>query len=101
MGRTSQSNGQFKFTGQCHSGSQRFNQHALAAEMPVKAQATSLAQRQRRWSKDDQVQEREIYEPVIRPFVQAVSRATMLLILDTTAAGVNAHLLTVALAYQR
>lgn len=82
-------------------GAKDLTQHALAAEMPVKAQDTSLAQRQRRWAKDEQVKEREIYEPVILPFVQAVSQATMLLILDTTAAGVNAHLLTVALAYQR
>lgn len=82
-------------------GAKDLTQHALAAEMPVKAQDTSLAQRQRRWLKDEQVKERELYEPIIRPFVQAVSQATVLLILDTTAAGVNCHLLTVALGYQR
>jgi DDE family transposase len=82
-------------------GAKDLTQHALAAEMPLKAQATSLAQRQRRWVKDEQVQERAIYEPVIRPFIQAVSQATMLLILDTPAVGVNGHLLTVALGYQR
>lgn len=82
-------------------GAKDLTQHALAAEMPVNAQDTSLAQRQRRWSQDEQVQERVIDEPVIRPFVQAVSQATMLLILDTTAAGVNSHLLTVAMGYQQ
>src|SRR5687768_10199026 len=82
-------------------GAKDLTQHALAAEMPVKAQDTSLAQRQRRWLKDEQVKERELYEPIIKPFVQAVSQATVLLILDTTAAGVNCHLLTVALGYQR
>lgn len=82
-------------------GAKELTQHALAAEMPVAAQDTSLAQRQRRWSKNEQVKEREIYEPVIRPFLQSLSQVTVPLILDTTAAGVNCHLLTVALGYQR
>ncbi len=75
-------------------------QHALAAEMPVAAKDTSLAQRQRRWSMAEQIEVSAIYEPVIRPYLQAVSHAVIPLILDTTSAGVNCHLLTVGLAYQ-
>lgn len=76
-------------------------QSALASEMPVAAQNTSLAQRQRRWVKNEQVDERACYEPIIKPFVQALSGSTIPLILDTTDAGLNSHLLTVAVGYQR
>jgi hypothetical protein len=76
-------------------------QHALAAEMPLLAQDTSLAQRQRRWLMNPQLRERTIYEPIIRPFVEAMSQTTVPLILDTTEAGVDCHLLTLALGYQR
>jgi hypothetical protein len=76
-------------------------QHALAAEMPLSAQDTSLAQRQRRWLINEQVDERACYEPIIMPFLQAVSTRTVPLLLDTTAAGVNCHLLTVAVGYQQ
>jgi len=75
-------------------------QHALAAEMPLAAEDTSLAQRQRRWLMNEQVDEETIYQPVIRSFIQAMSHSTIPLILDTTAAGGNCHLLTVALGYQ-
>ena len=68
-------------------------QHSLAAEMPCPAQDTSLAQRQRRWVKNEQVDERANYQPIIQPFLQALSARTVPLILDTTAAGVNCHLL--------
>ena len=40
-------------------------QSALAAEMPINAQETSLVQRQRRWSKNEQVDERELVEEVV------------------------------------
>lgn len=76
-------------------------QPALAAEMPVNAQETSLVQRQRRWLKNEHIDERETYQPIIQPFLQALSHATVPLILDTTEAGVNCHLLTVAVGYQR
>lgn len=76
-------------------------QPALAAEMPVKAQDTSLGQRQRRWLKNEQLDEQACYQPIIQPFLQALSQATVPLILDTTEAGVNGHLLTVAVGYQR
>ena len=39
-------------------------QPALAAEMPLKAQETSLVQRQRRWTKNEQIDEREYYQPI-------------------------------------
>lgn len=76
-------------------------QHALAAEMPVAAQDTSLAQRQRRWLLNEQVDEQAIYEPIIRPFLQALSKRTIALLLDTTAAGRDCHLLTVAVGYHQ
>lgn len=76
-------------------------QPALAAEMPLPAQDTSLVQRQRRWLMNDQVQEQRTYQPLIRPFVEAMSHSTLPVILDTTAAGINCHLLTVAIGYQR
>lgn len=76
-------------------------QHALAAEMPMTAQDTSLAQRQRRWLINEQVDERACYEPIIRPLLQALSRQTIALLLDTTAAGIDCHLLTVAVGYHR
>lgn len=76
-------------------------QHALAAEMPVTAQDTSLAQRQRRWLLNEQVDEHASYEPIIRPFLQALSKRTIPLMLDTTAAGLNCHLLTVAVGYHQ
>lgn len=76
-------------------------QPALAAEMPLPAQETSLVQRQRRWSKNEQVNERGLYQPIIEPFLQAKSRATIPLILDTTDVGLDCHLLTVAVGYQR
>lgn len=76
-------------------------QSALAAEMPLPAQETSLIQRQRRWTKNEQVNERALYQPIIKPFLQAKSRATVPLIVDTTDAGRNCHLLTVAVGYQR
>lgn len=75
-------------------------QHALAAEMPLVAQDTSLAQRQRRWLINKQLNERTIYEPIIRPFLQAMSQTTVPLILDTTEAGIDCHLLTLAVGYQ-
>src|SRR5262245_44352445 len=74
-------------------------QHALAAEMTVPAQDTSLAQRQRRWLINEQVNEQACYEPIIRPFLQALSHRTVPLLLDTTAAGIDCHLLTVAVGY--
>lgn len=76
-------------------------QSALAAEMPLAAQDTSLAQRQRRWSKNEQVEERAYYQPIIQPFLQALSRATIPIILDTSEMGLNCHLLMVAVGYQR
>jgi hypothetical protein len=76
-------------------------QHALAAEMPVTAQDTSLAQRQRRWLMNEQVTAETYYEPIIRPVLQSLSQATIPLILDTTAVGANCHLLSVAVGYQR
>ena len=76
-------------------------QNAIASEMPLAAQDTSLAQRQRRWSKNEQLDERACYRPIIEPFLQALSRSTIPLILDTTEMGVNCHLLMVAVGYQR
>lgn len=76
-------------------------QHGLAAEMPLAAQDTSLAQRQRRWLMNPAIDERRYYEPIIRPFIHAASARTLPLVLDTTAAGVDCHLLTVAVGYQR
>lgn len=76
-------------------------QSAIAAEMPLAAQDTSLVQRQRRWSKNDQVEERVYYRPIIQPFLHALSRTTIPLILDTSEMGVNCHLLMVAVGYQR
>lgn len=76
-------------------------QSALAAEMPLKAQETSLVQRQRRWTKNEHIDEREYYQPIIQPFLQAMSQSTIPLILDTTDVGLNCHLLTVAVGYQR
>lgn len=76
-------------------------QHAIAAEMPLPAQDTSLAQRQRRWLMNEKVYERACYEPIIKPFLQAMSKATLPLILDTTASGVNCHTLTVAVGYHQ
>lgn len=76
-------------------------QSGLAAEMPLAAQDTSLAQRQRRWSKNEQFDERTCYRPLIQPFLQALNRSTMPIILDTTGMGVNCHLLMVAVGYQR
>lgn len=76
-------------------------QSGLAAEMPLEAQDTSLAQRQRRWCMNEHIDERNYYEPIIRPFLQAMSKATIPLILDTTDVGLNCHLLTLAVGYQR
>lgn len=76
-------------------------QPALAAEMPVAAQDSSLVQRQRRWLMNEQVDEEGIYQPIISPFIQAKAHSTIPVILDTTAAGANCHLLTVAIGYQR
>ena len=76
-------------------------QPALASEMPLPAQETSLVQRQRRWSKNEHVNERELYGPIIKPFLKALSHSTVPLILDTTEVGLNCHLLTVAVGYQR
>lgn len=73
----------------------------LASEMPLRAQDSSLVQRQRRWLLNEQVREREIYEPIIKPYLQAVSQATVPLLIDTTDMGLNCHTLTVALGYQR
>ena len=72
-------------------------QTSLASEMPLAAQNTSLTQRQRRWCKN----ERSYYEPQINPFMEAMSRATVPLILNTTGAGINCHLWTLAVGYQR
>lgn len=77
-------------------------QHAMAAEMPLPAQDTSLAQRQRRWLMNEQVDIGVCYEPIIYPFLQAMGRAkTLPLILDTTPTGVNCRTLTLAVGYQR
>lgn len=76
-------------------------QSAIAAEMPLAAQDTSLAQRQRRWSKNEQVKDRDYYQPIIQPFLQALSRVTIPIILDTSEIGLNCHLLMVAVGYQR
>ena len=76
-------------------------QTGIAAEMPLAAQDTSLVQRQRRWIKNEQLDERACYQPIIKPFLQALSRTTMPIILDTTEMGVNCHLLMVAVGYQR
>ena len=76
-------------------------QAAIAAEMPLPAQDTSLAQRQRRWLMNEAVSQETYYQPIIEPFVQAMSAATVPLILDTTDAGRYCRTLTVALGYQR
>lgn len=76
-------------------------QGALAAEMPLQAQDTSLAQRQRRWCMNKHIDERAYYRPLIEPFLKALSRTTIPLIVDTTDAGLNCHLLSVAVGYQR
>ena len=73
----------------------------LAAEMPLTAQDSSLVQRQRRWVKNEQLDERVCYRPIITPLLQALSRTTIPIILDTTEMGVNCHLLMVAVGYQR
>jgi hypothetical protein len=75
-------------------------QHALAAEMPLAAQDTSLAQRQRRWLMNEAVTAEAYYVPIIRPVLASLSQATIPLILVTTAAGANCHLLRVAVGYQ-
>jgi hypothetical protein len=76
-------------------------QTGIAAEMPLAAQDTSLVQRQRRWTKNEQLDERACYQPIIQPFLQALSRTTIPIIVDTTEMGVNCHLLMVAVGYQR
>lgn len=76
-------------------------QHAMAAKMPVSAQDTSLAQRQRRWLMNEHVDEWVWYRAIIGPFLQAVSSASVPLILDTTAAGIGCHVLTVAVGYHQ
>lgn len=76
-------------------------QSALAAEMPLPAQETSLVQRQRRWTKNEHINERDYYRPIIQPFLQALSQSTIPLILDTTDVGLACHLLAVAVGYQR
>jgi hypothetical protein len=48
-------------------------QNGIAAEMPLAAQDTSLAQRQRRWTKNEQLDERVCYQPIIKPFLQAMN----------------------------
>jgi hypothetical protein len=45
-------------------------QHALAAEMPLDVQDTSLAQRQRRWLMNDRMTMQSIYEPLIAPLIR-------------------------------
>lgn len=76
-------------------------QSGIAAEMPLAAQDTSLCQRQRRWLMDEDMKIQACYDPIIQPFVQAMGRATLPIILDTTAAGANCHLLTAALGYHQ
>ena len=76
-------------------------QHAIAAEMPLCAQDTSLAQRQRRWLMEQGVELGRCYAPIIEPFLQAMNQVTMPLILDTTGAGANSHLLTLSVGYQQ
>ena len=82
-------------------GAKEITQNALATQMPLAAQDTSLAQRQRRWVMNERIGLRAVYEPLIAPFVAAMSRSSLPLILDTTAVGANCHLLTVSLAYQK
>jgi hypothetical protein len=77
------------------------SQHGIAAEMPLSAQDTSLAQRQRRWLMNEQVDIRACYEPIVCPFLQAMGRATTLPLLDTTPTGANCRTLTLAVSYQR
>jgi len=77
----------------------KLTQSALAAEMPLPAQETSLCQRQRRWVMNETVALRDCYEPIIRPFIDAASQRTVPLILDTTSAGRGCHLLTAAIGY--
>ena len=76
-------------------------QSAIAAEMPLKAQDTSLCQRQRRWLMNTHVSIRVCYEPIIKPFIQAASQRTLPLILDTTGAGQDCHLLTASIGYYK
>lgn len=80
---------------------EELTQSALAAEMPLAVQDTSLAQRQRRWLLSEQLTREQVYPPIVQPFVNAMSRTTLPLILDSTAAGANSHLLTLSLAYQQ
>ena len=47
------------------------------------------------------MEERDNYQPIIQPFLQALSRVTIPIILDTSEMGVNCHLLMVAVGYQR
>ena len=76
-------------------------QSAIASEMPLNAQDTSLCQRQRRWLMNDHVSIRSCYEPIIKPFIQAASQRTLPLILDTTSAGQDCHLLTASIGYYK
>lgn len=76
-------------------------QSAIAAEMPLPAQETSLCQRQRRWLMNEHVAIRDCYEPIIRRFIDAASQRTLPLILDTTSAGRGCHLLTAAIGYHQ
>lgn len=82
-------------------GAKEVTQHALATQMPLAAQDTSLAQRQRRWLMNERIAIGAVYAPLIAPFVAAMSHSSVPLILDTTALGADCHLLTVSLAYQR
>lgn len=77
------------------------SQSAIAAEMPLYAQQTSLNQRQRRWLMNERVPRRDCYGPLIQPFVRAASEGTLPLILDTTGAGRGCHLLVASIGYQR
>lgn len=82
-------------------GAKEVTQNALATQMPLAAQETSLAQRQRRWVMNERIDRHAVYNALIRPFVQAMSHSSLPLILDTTAVGANCHLLTLSLAYQQ
>lgn len=82
-------------------GADDLSQSAIAAEMPLAAQQTSLNQRQRRWLMNERVSQCDGYGPFIRPFVEAASAGTLPLILDTTDAGRNCHLLMASIGYQR
>lgn len=76
-------------------------QSAIASEMPLNAQDTSLCQRQRRWLMNEHVSIRACYEPIIKPFIQTASQRTLPLILDTTSAGQDCHLLTASIGYYK